>query len=241
MGNLRVVTLLVSLLLFPVTLNYMSPVISVMGAFEGVIAGSVLLFAALFASSVFLGRLWCGWLCPGGALQDLVCPLNGRRPGRRADSVKYFIWAVWFGSMIFILLESWGNLRLRPLFMTEGFVSVDEPYKFLIYYIVVLVLLAAAVTVGRRGACHSICWMAPFMVYGMALGSVARVPALHISMDPKPCVNCGLCARACPMGLDPVASAGSSDVPYECVNCGECVRACGKKALRFGFGPRSRS
>lgn len=241
MGRLRVLTLLVSLLLFPVTLNYMSPAISLMGALDGVITGSMLLFAALFVSSVFLGRLWCGWLCPGGALQDLVCPLNKRKPARRADSVKYCIWAAWLGIIVFFLLKSWGNLRLQPLFMTEGFVSVDEPSKFMIYYIVVLVLLVVAIIVGRRGACHSVCWMAPFMVCGMALGSTVKIPALHITRDQGLCTDCGLCSRVCPMGIDPVAAAGSAHVPYECVNCGECVRTCGKKALRVKFGQRGPS
>ena len=97
MGNLRVVTLLVSLLLFPVTLNYMSPVISVMGAFEGVIAGSVLLFAALFASPVFLEVV--RWLCLAARCRTWSV-LEREEARRRADLVKYFIWAVRFGSMI---------------------------------------------------------------------------------------------------------------------------------------------
>jgi ferredoxin len=33
------------------------------GAAGGIIAGSVLLYAAMFVASLLLGRAWCGWLC----------------------------------------------------------------------------------------------------------------------------------------------------------------------------------
>jgi len=52
--------LLVSLLLFPVTMNYLSPYIIMDAASQGVINGSFVVFTALFISSLFVGRLWCG-------------------------------------------------------------------------------------------------------------------------------------------------------------------------------------
>ena len=62
--------------------------------------------------------------------------------------------------------------------MTEGFVSVDEPSKFLIYYIVGGTFRRRRHR-GQEGACHSICWMAPFMVCRMALDPRQGASAAH--------------------------------------------------------------
>lgn len=127
MRKLRVFLLVSSLLIFPVTLNFMSPVLSLQAAAEGIIAGSLLLFLFMFASAPLIGRLWCGWLCPGGALQDLVAPINGKKPGRHNDMVKYGIWGIWFGAILYFL-STRGIEGIAPLYMTETGVSVDEPF-----------------------------------------------------------------------------------------------------------------
>ena len=75
--------LVASLLLLPVTLYYFSPALCLQGAASGVASGSVLVFAGLFVSALFLGRAFCGWACPMGVLQELTAPLRGRPVARR--------------------------------------------------------------------------------------------------------------------------------------------------------------
>ena len=63
--------LFASLLLFPITLYYMSPYIVVDGAANGVVNGSFIAFTLMFLSALFVGRLWCGScvdICP----QDVI-------------------------------------------------------------------------------------------------------------------------------------------------------------------------
>ena len=57
--------------LFPLTLNYLSPYVSIDGAFSGVIAGSVLVFAFQFLTGIFFGRAWCAWFCPVAGLSEI--------------------------------------------------------------------------------------------------------------------------------------------------------------------------
>jgi|GEM_PF-2570783 len=76
--RIRTALILLSFLLFPITLNFLSPYLIVMGAAEGVITGSFLLFGALFIGTLFLGRLWCGWVCPGAGMARLAAPINAR-------------------------------------------------------------------------------------------------------------------------------------------------------------------
>ena len=45
-----------SFLLFPVVMNFMSPALIIMGAGEGIVVGSMILFTLQFLSALFLGR-----------------------------------------------------------------------------------------------------------------------------------------------------------------------------------------
>jgi len=76
--KIRKALIIVSFLLFPVTIYYFSPVLIIQGAMEGIIVGSFILFALLFASSLFLGRAFCGWLCPAGGLQEICAISNDK-------------------------------------------------------------------------------------------------------------------------------------------------------------------
>ncbi len=55
---------LFTFLLFPVVMNFLSPYVIIDRAFQGIVAGSFLVFGGLFISSLFSGRLWCSWACP---------------------------------------------------------------------------------------------------------------------------------------------------------------------------------
>ncbi len=74
--TLRKWILILSFLLVPVTIFYISPIILMMGAAEGIASGSMILFILLFVLSFFVARLWCGWLWPMGAWQEICSPLR---------------------------------------------------------------------------------------------------------------------------------------------------------------------
>ena len=70
--RIRKVLIMLAFLSFPVTMNYLSPYVIIEGAANGIVNGSLVMFGLLFASALFLGRAWCGWICPGGAMQELA-------------------------------------------------------------------------------------------------------------------------------------------------------------------------
>ena len=55
--KIRKAILLCVFLTFPVIMNYFSPALIAMGASEGVINGSFLLFGSVFVSALILGRV----------------------------------------------------------------------------------------------------------------------------------------------------------------------------------------
>lgn len=72
-----------SFAILPITLYYFSPVMSLGGTALRIVTGSLLVFAAQFISSLFVGRLFCGWACPVGGLQEAVALFRGRPVNRR--------------------------------------------------------------------------------------------------------------------------------------------------------------
>ncbi len=79
--------IVLSFLLLPATFAYISCPIIIRGASEGVATGGLIVFVFLFISSLVLGRLWCGWLCPGGGLQEILVLLNDKNVQNRVDEL----------------------------------------------------------------------------------------------------------------------------------------------------------
>jgi len=238
--NIRKLTLLISLLLFPVTLYYFSPAIIAMAGAEGVANGSFIVFAAIFAVGVFAGRPFCAYICPAGALQEAafgVCAKPAVQGWK--NYIKYGVWIVWLAAVVFLYARSGGVSRVDFLYQTDRGVSVSEVAGYGVYYAIVLLVLASALIGGKRAFCHYFCWMAPFMVVGALLGRLLRVPGLRVAATPGLCVSCHRCNQACPMGVEPELAAERGRVDSaECIACGACADACPKKVFRVGMGAR---
>lgn len=233
--KIRRTIIYLSLLFFPVTLNYFSPYVSVDGAFRGIVSGSILLFILLFLSGLFFGRAWCSWICPVAGLSEMAMTINsGNAPVKRLKRIRYGIFAVWFGILIAGFVFAGGIQAVDPLHMSENVISVDEPLKYIIYYAVLLILFGLSILIGKRGACHTICWMSPFLVGGTKLGRMLHLPQLKIAADSPTCIECGKCNQKCPMGVDVTAEVKSGTIKStDCILCGECVDSCPKKVLKY--------
>ena len=189
----------------------------------------------LLVLSVLLGRFFCGWVCPGGALQELAFPINNRPgPGGKANWIKYIIWLPWLSAILGLGVAAGGFARIDPLHMTETGISVDAPMKYITYFGVVGIFLILALIFGRRAGCHTICWMAPFMVIGTWIQQKFNGPALHLQPTPAACSDCKSCNRHCPMSLDVNSMVRSGNMRNsECILCGECADGCSKEAIHL--------
>lgn len=241
--GVRRTLLLLAFIAFPVTMNYFSPYLIVDSAFQGILNGSAIVFGSMFLGSLVFGRLWCGWACPAAGLQEPLLRVNGRRVGRRADLVKWFIWVPWIALIVFAVVRAGGYTSVDPFYGTVGGISVagdaNRPViaAYVIYFLVVLLFFGLALALGRRGGCHSVCWMAPFMIAGRsARNQLGAWPSLRLVADSSACKKCGTCTDQCPMSL-PVQEmvAAQSMERAECILCGTCVDGCPNKAIRYEF------
>jgi ferredoxin-type protein NapH len=241
--RLRKTLILISFLLFPVTIYYFSPVRILEGVSKGIVTGSFITFVLLFLSSLVLGRAYCGWVCPGGGLGEACLMAGGKKvPGGKWNLIKYFIWVPWMATIIFLAVGAGGLNSIEPFRGTAHGISIHEPEGYIVYFFFVALIATLAWSPGKRGFCHYVCWMAPFMVIGTGLRNRAGWPALHLSADPSQCRGCRTCAENCPMSLDvPGMVAAESMKSSECILCGTCVDGCEKGAIRFKWKESRRS
>jgi ferredoxin-type protein NapH len=235
---IRKLILLISLLLFPVTMWYFSPAIIIMGMAEHILSGSFFVFLSMLVLSMVLGRSFCGFLCPAGGLQECVAGINGKaaRQGKRRV-IKYIIWILWIAAMATAFALGEGTVRADVFFMTDHGISVTEVINYIVYYAVILLLLLPSLIYGRRAACHYLCWMAPFMIIGGKIGQKLHIPQLHVTADNRKCISCKKCESACPMGLGVVQMVKGKNHYQcaDCIQCGACIDSCPKNVLSYSW------
>lgn len=235
--NIRKLILIISMLLFPVTIWYMSPYLIIQGAMDGIVTGSFIVFVCMLLGSVLLGRLFCGWICPMGGMQECLFSVNEKSPKQGwKNNIKYIIWIVWIVAVILCFIFRKKKITIDFFYMTDHGISVTEIYNYVIYYGVIFLVLIPAVLFGKRVFCHYFCWMAPFMVIGTKIRKLLHLSGIHIVSKKEKCISCKKCNQQCPMGLN-VVELVKNDIDFgtECIQCGSCIDNCPKKALSYGF------
>jgi len=234
--RVRKALIIVSMLLFPVLMNYLSPYVIIDGAMQGIVNGSSIVFGLLFLSALFVGRLWCGWVCPAAGLGEVCVPINSKPASPKLRWIKWFIWVPWLILIVVMVIHAGGYREVNFFHLTDSGISVDRPEGYVIYYAVIGIFVILSVTLGRRAGCHTICWMAPFMILGRKLRNAINWPALRLKAETEQCISCKKCTQNCPMSLDVNGMVQQGAMEHsECVLCGTCVDVCPKNVIHYSY------
>lgn len=183
-------------------------------------------FWLLLPVSVLLaGRFFCGWLCPGGFINQIIGKFSWSKLRTRNQLVSFApigmviallaVAIIWFGfnnprMMVPIRVgEFWSSLRLS---------FENASAAWLVRTFMVLGLTAAGLLVANMW-CRFICPTGGLLELfkGMAILRVFKTNA---------CNDCNACLRVCVMGTRPDE--------MNCTNCGDCLQACPIDAIKFG-------
>jgi len=235
--NVRKLTLLISFLIFPITLYYMSPYLIIMGGITGLVSGSFIVFIVQFITSLFFGRAFCAWICPAGGLQECCTMAVNKKVSKKARYIKYVIWVPWLITIVLLFIKAGGIKSIDFFLFTKYGISVTDMGGIIMYFAIITLFVILALTVGRRGMCHTICWMSPFMILGTKIKNALHIPSFHLKAEPTKCIDCGKCTKNCPMSLEVNEMVRSDKMNHsECILCLECVDNCPKKAIHFKVG-----
>lgn len=235
--NIRRWILIITFLLIPVTIFYISPIVIVMGASKGIVTGAFLLYIILFILSLFAGRIWCGWLCPMGACQELGSPLIRKTVKEGWPNwIKYVVTVLWIAAIARAFLAAGGIQGIDPLYGTVNGISVSSVQVLMIIVMIFAGIFSIAFLTGKRGFCHIICPIAAIMVAGRKIRNVAGWPALQLSADVDLCTDCNTCSKKCPMGLDVHGMVGEGKMENpDCILCATCADVCPGGVIHYSI------
>ena len=155
----------------------------------------------------------------------------------KINMIKWFIWLPWVLTIIIIFV--WvGGVKEVDFFAgtVDNYMFLVAPYRYIIYFGVVLLIAALHLLVGRRAFCHCVCWMAPFMIIGTKVSDWLKLPRLRLKLNNDSCIGCKQCSKKCPMSLDVKAMVETKNMKNsECILCGECIDICPKKSIAYTF------
>ncbi|MDR1915440.1 MAG: 4Fe-4S binding protein [Synergistaceae bacterium] len=205
-------------------------------------------FAVFIILVALLGKLWCGWICPFGLIQDWLSALR-RKLGVRERMISYPIarclawvkYALLAGIVIMPPLVTVGVLHedfylpfcgicpgksLLPLFIGETrYLALNYDNWVTLGFSVALLTITGVMLVGMFFKDRFFCIFCPLLAL---IHILKPITALRLVKSPEACVGCGNCRRACPMEIEAVyRQRKSSDVQSdECLDCASCVEAC---------------
>jgi len=203
------------------------PISSVQNVILKASTGYLLLFLVPTVAALFVGRLFCGYVCPFGALQELLHVRKLRRaiPARWMRFLRFVPYAILVYLVVRVVatgLLTWDGTTPFKAFFTFGGTT---PLTLAISG-----LFAVASIFVFRPFCRLFCPL------GAWLSLVSRVSPFRVRVAPS-CVGCGKCDDACAFGA---AEGGKVDAA-DCLLCGECIRACPIGALSLcGRSPSSK-
>ncbi|HSD64715.1 MAG TPA: 4Fe-4S binding protein [Ignavibacteriaceae bacterium] len=191
------------------------------------------IFLAIIMVSFLFGKAFCSWLCPVGFISELIGDFGER------IYKKLFKRRIHLPKWIDYPLRSLKYLLLGFLFYAVFFLMstlavkafLDSPYNIVadikMYYFFAnisqnaLIIIAALFVLSifiRNFWCRFLC------PYGALLGLISFLSPHKIKRNPVSCIDCGLCAKACPsyIKVDKVNTVVSD----ECNTCLSCVDVC---------------
>jgi ferredoxin len=187
--------------------------------------GALILLGIIIAISLFLGRFYCGWLCPLGAIQELIHPGTGTRVPPAMDKLLKYIKYLMLILFLYLAWRTGDNLW-----------SKYEPLKVLVHFngsalaVFVLILTLILSVIIERPFCRYICPL------GAILAWTSRLALFKMRADAGACMVCGKCTSGdCPMNA--IESFNTvTDLPEidsaECIYCLRCQKICQRSALR---------
>lgn len=190
----------------------------------------------LFLLGIFLGRFYCGWLCPFGFYQELLGKMkkNNKNLPFWFGYLKYAVLVIMVIVLPLLLLEPVfsqfcpaGTLQAGiPIILTEWIKKINGllplGYSFILqmvgWFFGIKIMILFIISILSIFFKRPFCKLCPL---GAIFSFFNRWKWFgNEKIDSSACHHCSLCQKNCPAGLYPPKDIHSP----ECLECKECLK-----------------
>lgn len=216
---------------------------------------------AFYVFYFFLGKAFCGWVCPLGTVQEWLYRLGRllRRPFRRLPetAVRRLRPLKWVLLLFLVLgLPLAAGLGVTPHATGDAFCQVC-PSRLATTLLTgdgeqaairtggaldfafgaLANTLFGFVVVASLAARQPFCRICPLLAVNAAFQRLS--PMRLVKRPHDKCAKCGICAKACPMDIPEIwHESGSKAFSEDCTLCGRCAEYCPDDGvIQLKFGP----
>lgn len=191
------------------------------------ITKSIALTISIVVTATLFGRIFCGYICPIGAMQDFFKSL-GNRFGikeKKLPRSKFFVPEVikYFILILILILSIFGlGQYISKLSVWLAFANIFVGINLQIgTFLLVLIIIVSLIY--KRVFCRCLCPL------GAIQGLLYAIGPLKIKKE-KTCNGCSNCFLSCPVDIIP---SEATYISPECINCLSCTE---KTCLRDSSG-----
>lgn len=196
---------------------------------------NVVLGLAVLAATLLVGNVFCGWICPWGAIQDALTWVRNKLHLRAWQPPAALDRWLRYGRFVVLAIVIYFSVTTARLWFFDY-----DPYVqlFGVHWLfgeasavgltIVGLVLVGSVVVDRMW-CRYLCPL------GAVFAVVGHLSFLRIRRTASTCTDCTLCDRPCPVGLS--VSTANPKVSTDCIGCMDCVTTCPVKGALAVDGP----
>ncbi len=186
--------------------------------------------AILLLTTFFFGRIFCGYACALGAIQELMSKFQFKSNLKDQKNKKTIYlnpkiaFYIRIGYFIIFIISGivWGLAVVQYLNVFEGFKIIKNPGFPIVGIPAILIgiIIITSIFIYRP-------WCRLFCPFGALADFTSRVSLFKLRRTDA-CNDCGLCEKICP-----TQEAERDSLKGECYLCNRCVEICPQNAIEM--------